>query len=180
MWYAANGKQLKYHKEPKEISFFTSEHSKNLNALACAGQEQTVRIYDVETLKVTNKFQGEVIGHKNRIFALKFDPMNPYVLYSGAWDCYILVNDLRMREKVGDILGPYICGECLDISKDGKYLIAGSYTSSSYLSLYDTSTFTKLQDIQWMSNDGLQGFVYAAKFWTGKQTYPLKIVAGSS
>jgi hypothetical protein len=48
---------------------------------------------------------------------MKFDPLNPYLLYSGSWDCYILVNDIRERKKVGDIFGPYVCGESIDIKE---------------------------------------------------------------
>jgi WD40 repeat protein len=78
---------------------------------------------------------------------LKFDPNNPNILYSGSWDCYILVNDLREKKRVGEIFGPYVCGESIDV-KDSK-LVVGSYKSDSYLSLYDLKTCNKIQDICW-------------------------------
>jgi COMPASS component SWD3 len=64
---------------------------------------------------LTTKYQNTLEGHTNRVFSLKFDPMNPNILYSGSWDFYILANDLRTREKVGDIFGTYVCGESIDV-----------------------------------------------------------------
>jgi len=29
---------------------------------------------------------GEIAGHSNRIFCVKFDPGNPHLLVSGGWD----------------------------------------------------------------------------------------------
>mmetsp|Transcript_5982 Transcript_5982/g.4525 ORF Transcript_5982/g.4525 Transcript_5982/m.4525 type:complete len:197 (+) Transcript_5982:461-1051(+) len=130
-------------------------------------------------MKLTSKFMNVVEGHVNRVFALKFDPLNPYLIYSGAWDCYILANDLRERKKVGDILGPYVCGESIDISKDGKQLLAGSYQNENYLGVYDLRTFTKLHGIQWASTTGSSGFVYAAKYWPQKNSAST-IISGST
>ena len=62
-------------------------------------------------------------------------------MYSGSWDCYILANDIREKQKVGDILGPYVCGESVDISSDGNYLVAGSYQSEKYVGIYDVRTY---------------------------------------
>jgi len=141
VWNSVNGKKISDIRDPNEISFLTSDYSSPLKALACAGQYQKIQIYDAETMKLTSKLQNTVDGHINRIFALKFDPVNPFVLYSGSWDCYVLVNDLREKKKIGDILGPYICGEAIDVSKDGHQLLIGSYQSENYLGVYDIRTY---------------------------------------
>lgn len=59
----------------------------------------------------------ELFGHSNRIYAVKFDPMNEFIVYSGGWDSYIVINDLRCKadDKVGDIFGPLLGGESIDI-----------------------------------------------------------------
>ena len=82
-------------------------------------------------------------GHTNRVFALKFDPNNPNVLFSGSWDCYVLANDLRERSRVGDIFGTYICGESIDVKGDSEIVVV-SYKPESYLSGFDRKTFTKI------------------------------------
>jgi hypothetical protein len=76
---------------------------------------------------------------------LKFDPSNPNILYSGSWDCYVLVNDLREEKKVGDIFGPYICGESIDVRNN--QLLVGGYKPDVYLSIYDLKTYSKMSDI---------------------------------
>jgi WD40 repeat protein len=46
------------------------------------------------------------VGHNNRIFAAKFDPVNPNVIYSGGWDCMINIWDVREGKCTGTIYGP--------------------------------------------------------------------------
>lgn len=47
----------------------------------------------METMKLTKKYMDTLDGHTNRVFALKFDPNNPNILYSGSWDCYVSLNN---------------------------------------------------------------------------------------
>jgi hypothetical protein len=69
------------------------------------------------------------------------------MLYSGGWACSLLEHDIKERKKIGDIFGPYICGESIDI-KD-NLMVVGSYTSDSYLRIYDVKTLAKLDDLKW-------------------------------
>lgn len=126
---------------------------------ATGGQDAIIRVYDTETQKLSTKLLDKVEGHKNRVFAIKHNPLNPYVIYSGGWDCSILVHDLRDKKRVGDIFGPYICGESIAIKDD--LLIAGSYSSDGYLKAYDIKTLTKVDDMKW-DDSGRGGFVYTA------------------
>lgn len=61
--------------------------------------------------------EDELHGHSNRIYSVKFDPMNEFIIYSGGWDSYVLINDIRCKgdEKIGDIFGPLIGGETIDL-----------------------------------------------------------------
>lgn len=77
-----------------------------------------IKVYDIETMKLTTKFMDKVEGQTNRVFAIRFDPLRPYMLYSGGWACSVIAHDLREKKKVGDIFGPYICGESIDIKDD--------------------------------------------------------------
>ena len=104
-------------------------------------------------------------GQNNRVFAAKFDPTKPNILYSGGWSCSVLQHDLRERKKIGDIFGPYICGESIDI-KD-EQISVGSYSSDGYLKVYDTKTMKKLDDIKWDSASGKGGFIYQTKYIPG-------------
>lgn len=75
----------------------------------------------------------ELVGHSNRIYSVRFDPAHPFLIYSGGWDSYILINDIRAKgdEKVGDIFGPLIAGETIDVR--GHYLTVGAFSKQNYL-----------------------------------------------
>lgn len=56
--------------------------------LAVAGRDLHIRIYDETTksLAVKMKEKGELPGHSNRIFSVKFNPNDSNMLVSGGWD----------------------------------------------------------------------------------------------
>ena len=149
---------------------------------AVAGQNKTIKLYDIGTLKPVTKFEQVFESHTNRIFALKFDPFQPNLLYSGGWDSYIVVNDIRQREKVGDIFGPKICGESIDVND--TQLLVGSYSLDHYLSIYDSRKWEKICDVPWGDVLGTdpsnKGMVYSCRFWNTKSHVNSYIVAGSS
>jgi WD40 repeat protein len=65
--------------------------------LAVAGRDYHVRIYDETTksLFMILKEKGELPGHSNRIFCVKFNPLNSNMLVSGGWDNTVQIYDLR-------------------------------------------------------------------------------------
>lgn len=83
------------------------------------------RVHQITTKSITGigktgvevHIEDELVGHSNRIYAAKFDPMNEYLVYSGGWDSYIVINDIRCKgeERVGEIFGPLIGGETIDL-----------------------------------------------------------------
>ena len=56
--------------------------------MATAGRDAHVRIYDETTksLALVLKEKGELPGHSNRIFSVKFNKADPNMLVSGGWD----------------------------------------------------------------------------------------------
>ena len=58
---------------------------------------------------------GEIPGHSNRVFCIKFLPDNPNLFLSAGWDGVALKWDIRTRNPVGYIYGPKIYGDSLDV-----------------------------------------------------------------
>ena len=73
------------------------------------------------------KEAGELPGHSNRIFCVRFDPQNSNMLSSGGWDNTVQIYDIRKKGPVGSIYGPHICGDAIDYYNDGFTLMTGSY-----------------------------------------------------
>lgn len=92
--------------------------------------------------EIENKFRGQ----SNRVYCVKFDSQNENILYSGGWSSYIVINDIRCKgdEKVGDIFGPYICGDSIDTTLKDNYLLVGSYGKENYLNVYDTRNMAEV------------------------------------
>lgn len=132
---------------------FTAEGDK----FATGGKDRIIRIYDEATKSEISRLTpnamssldgGDLPGHSNRIFSLKFAPFDSNVLLSGGWDNVIYYWDLRMERPVKSIFGHHISGESIDISRNREILV-GSYQLNSNLEVYDFQTGEKLEDIHW-------------------------------
>lgn len=97
--------------------------------LAVAGRDKMIRVYDETTksLAMTMKDKDAHPGHSNRIFCLKFNPIDTNQLISGGWDNSLIVNDLRVQGPVMQVYGPHICGDTIDVRNDGHTILTGSY-----------------------------------------------------
>jgi len=53
-----------------------------------AGRDCHVRVYDETTksLAANLKERGDLPGHSNRIFCVKFNPLDNNMIVSGGWD----------------------------------------------------------------------------------------------
>ena len=124
--------------------------------LATAGRDAHIRLYDETTksLSMTLKEKGELPGHSNRIFSVKFNHMQPNTLVSGGWDNTLQVYDIREKGPVASIYGPHICGDALDFRHDGYTLLAGSYRNDDALQLFDLRAMKCVRTYEW---DGLDG-----------------------
>jgi len=71
---------------------------------------------------------------------VKFDPVNPNIIYSGGWDCMVNIWDIRAQKCTGSIYGPQICGDAIDVKEDSRLLLTGSYQFKDGLQLWDIRT----------------------------------------
>ena len=95
------------------------------------------------------KENGELCGHSNRVFCVKFDPVNQNMLASGGWDNTVQIYDIRKKGPITSIYGPHICGDAIDFKDDGNTMQTGSYRQDDVIELWDLRTFKKFRDIAW-------------------------------
>ena len=95
------------------------------------------------------KENGDLCGHSNRIFCVKFDPNDPNFLASGGWDNTIQIYDIRKRGPVAHMYGPHVCGDAIDFKNDGTTLLTGSYRQTDVLELWDLRNFKKFKTYHW-------------------------------
>ena len=95
------------------------------------------------------KENGDMPGHSNRIFCVRFDPLNSNMLASVGWDNTVQIYDIRKKGTVGSIYGPHICGDAIDYFNDGFTLLTGSYRQDNVLELWDLRKLKKFRDIEW-------------------------------
>lgn len=128
-WHATSGKCLHARNDDPENHLYSIDFTPDGSTLATAGRDAHIRLYDEATksLTLTLKEKGEHPGHSNRIFACKFNQVNPNMIVSGGWDSTLQIYDIREKGAVASIYGPHICGDSIDFRNDGYTLLAGSY-----------------------------------------------------
>lgn len=95
--------------------------------LCVAGLDRNIYIYDdVDSrLYATLHSKGlRVNGHVNRIFSIKCHPEDSNVLVSAGWDGSIKIYDIRAKNPVASIAGPYVSGDSIDMFDD--MIVTGS------------------------------------------------------
>lgn len=120
------------------------------SAVAVAGGEKAIRIYDVEvemgkatfnatrTLGQSVAFCGKCTGHNLKIVSLCAHPLAPQMLVSAGLDRQILVWDIRTGDSpVANIHGPELAGDSIDVSRDGYSVLAGSHRSKNPIEIFD-------------------------------------------
>jgi len=126
---------------------FTSDRKR----IAAGGAEHVVRVYDieegVEAIRLSTdghalgegvSVPGRLSGHSLKIVSLRADHTNPHLMFSAGIDRKILCWDLRSGyDAVGQIHGPQLCGDAMDISRDGHTLLTGSHRADKPLQLFD-------------------------------------------
>ncbi|XP_073967849.1 uncharacterized protein isoform X3 [Bombus fervidus] len=63
-------------------------------------------------------------GHKSRVFSACFNPRSAHELISGGWDNTIQFWDTRQPYALRRISGVHMCGDGLDISRNGRETLA--------------------------------------------------------
>lgn len=102
------------------------------------------------------KDKGEMPGHSNRIFCVKFNPNDSNMLVSGSWDNTLQIYDIRSKGPAMSIYGPHICGDSLDFRHDGYTLLAGSYRQDEALQLFDLRKGECVRTYDWDGPSGAQ------------------------
>lgn len=72
-----------------------------------AGKLPILEVYDDAKMEKIVEFKTVgTVGHTNRIFCTKFDPLNANVIFSGGWDRTVNIWDIRSGKCSGSIYGP--------------------------------------------------------------------------
>lgn len=100
-------------------------------------------------------------GHSNRVFSLRFHPLDEHVLLSAGWDKTIQMWDLRTGGSVRSIFGPHICGDSIDIS--GNDIVSGSWRATEQLQLFDYGSGELIANVPWQDSTE-PCLLYAAQF----------------
>ena len=152
---SADGTVSHYHLSPnsaKASSVLRSDASNQLYTaaydplaltFATAGRDATLRVYDEQTRQLTaslpplSSASPSSSGHSNRVYALRYHPTQPHVLFSAGWDNTVLVWDVRVRRTSAVLYGPHVCGDALDVHPDGRRLLTGSWRQTGAVEVWD-------------------------------------------
>jgi WD40 repeat protein len=137
-FHAATGSFLGTLEEP-ENQIFALDFSPVASLFATAGSDCQIRIYDSTSLAVVQILGiGQMAassGHSNRIFAVRWHPIDPNVLISAGWDSTIQIWDRRRSSALRSIYQPHVCGESIDFDESGELILAGSHTRTACLTV---------------------------------------------
>lgn len=108
--------------------------------------------------------KGKHPGHCNRIYAIKFDPSNPSLLFSGGWDEAVFAWDMRIGHSVNYIYGPLICGDSLDVRD--MQILTGSWRINEQLEIWDMRKMKSLKTFPWhhVGNVEEKTYIYSCQF----------------
>lgn len=155
------------------------DYNKDGSQFATAGKDRTIRVYDENTKSLITEMTGGIWqypGHSNRIFSLKYSPLDPNLIVSAGWDNTLYFWDVRDSKSFGSIYGPSVSGDSLDIK--GKTVLTGSWRSKDQLELWDFSSRKKITGINWEKGyNPERAMVYSCQFSKNNDD---SIVAGTS
>jgi WD40 repeat protein len=77
-WHATSGKCLHSRLDDPNNHLYCLDYNSYGTLLAVAGRDAHIRVYDETTksLALTMKERGELPGHSNRVFCVKFSPLD--------------------------------------------------------------------------------------------------------
>ena len=170
-WHVTSGKCL--HSTAEEGNqILCIDYNKDGSSFATAGKDHTVRVYDEATKSLIAKMEGGLgtitPGHSNRIFSLKFNPVDANIIISGGWDNTVQIWDMRVGHAVRSIYGPHICGDAVDINAEGNTILTGSWRAKDQLQLWDYSTGELIESVSYGGESPREpSMIYAAQFSKG-------------
>lgn len=157
-WHATSGKCLHQTNEDPENHLYSLDFTADGQMLAVAGRDKKIWVYDETTKSLAFKMKerGQLPGHSNRIFCVKFNPKDQNMLASAGWDNTVCINDLRYRGPVHSIWGPHVCGDAIDFRSDGYTMVTGSYRAENALEVWDLRMFKRTKVINWEGSGNSQ------------------------
>ena len=164
-WNAVTGK-LQHSQREENSSFYTCDFSNDGLKYTVAGQDMAIHLYDEVTRQkiramTSNGFR--MMGHASRVFCTKFHPEDPNIVISGGWDKIMKIYDTRVGKPVGQILGPMVSGDTIDIA--GDEIVAGSNRHTRPLGIYSLSMQKVVTEIAFdPSNYAESGYIFATRF----------------
>eukprot|EP00929_Paragymnodinium_shiwhaense_P057888 TRINITY_DN28993_c0_g1_i1.p1 TRINITY_DN28993_c0_g1~~TRINITY_DN28993_c0_g1_i1.p1 ORF type:complete len:461 (+),score=110.58 TRINITY_DN28993_c0_g1_i1:113-1495(+) len=170
IWNAMSKKCVSEIREDNEL--FCLAFSPDAQSFAVGGKKREVHIYDFETKQLSATLSdGDGLktgGHSNRIFGMTYHTSDSNIVLSGSWDKLLQVWDLRKSRPARTILGPYICGDAVDVSKDGKTVLTGSCRIKDQVQTWDFGTGKMVESASWASPGSRDvNKVYSAQFSKG-------------
>ena len=181
-WHITSGKCL-HSMVDDENQYYALDYMPNGSKFAAAGKKPVIQLFDEDTRKelcilegsrgfgYSTKGSESHAGHSNRIFSLKFNPLDPNILISGGWDNTVHLWDVRSEQSVRTMYGPHICGDSIDVN--GNNLLTGSWKPVDQVQLWDLGSGNLIKTIDWGSSSYIHQreplMVYAAQF--NKTTY---------
>lgn len=131
---------------------------------ATGGRDGKIRVYDESTKELVQTLApGHVhaydsrrgtTGHSNRVYALRYHPLDGNVIVSGGWDNTIQVWDVRAGLSVRSIYGPHICGDGLDLSPDGSVILTAAWRPNEALQRWETATGKLIDTVPFAAGPG--------------------------
>ncbi|OQR96839.1 hypothetical protein ACHHYP_13205 [Achlya hypogyna] len=181
-WHITSGKCL-HAITDEQNQLYALDYRPDGAMFATSGKDHTIRVYDEATKTEVLAMKGGhgtlTAGHSNRVFSVKFHPLDEHTIVSGGWDNTVQIWDTRAGHSVRGIYGPHIAGDAIDVNGRNE-ILTGSWRPESPLELWDYGSGKRLAAIPW-NQSALKGepcFLYAAQF--SKDPRSRLIAAGGS
>ncbi|XP_036402615.1 katanin p80 WD40 repeat-containing subunit B1-like [Megalops cyprinoides] len=146
--------------------------------MATGGSDSVIHLYDLHTHQRLHTYSASsnrtvMDGHRFRVFAVNFHPNREREFISGGWDNTIQFWDTRQQNSVRMVLGPHVCGDCLQIDPVANHILSGSWRKEKALEIFDYDSGQKISEAP---NDPQgQSRIYTCH-WLGQD----HIIAGGS
>ena len=104
--------------------------------------------------------------HTNKVFVAKFFPHDNNLLYTGSWDRSVKFWDIRADELIHTVGLTQICGDSVEMSRNGKYVVTGGGTMGEGIRMWDMRSLNKpVLQLNWESTkDYVNPTINVAKF----------------
>ncbi|XP_020284097.1 coatomer subunit beta'-like isoform X2 [Pseudomyrmex gracilis] len=162
---------------PTEQCIYTIRENRQVLGLAfhpaipkfvTVGDDANLYLYDEETKTRERVFHGSespdvMDGHTSRVFGICFNPKSAHELISAGWDDTVQFWDTRQAHSLRYISGVHMCGDGLDISRNGKEILTCSWQKDNPMQLWDYGSGKLIANLE---PDTYHSLLYAGKYVT--------------